>query len=164
MPSRSSVSGTRESSSSSTITRQVSSVRSNAMTLSASRPVSSASWRRACCASCTPDSRPCREGCRSRSELPSPSGLLCLRVSSSSPTLSTCLPLGGRLCAIHPLLDDLAFQLLSLLLFEFALLAGLLDLFDLLHARPGAVLLARDLLGDLLGHPDRETHGRGRKK
>src|ERR671923_669746 len=138
----SSVSGMRESSSTSTVTCHVpSSACSSAVTPSASRPVISASSSRARAAISAPAERSWRRRFLS----------------------ATAIPLLGfdvRPRLLHLLLQDLALDLGGLLLVDLAALALLLHLLDLLDARGGAQLLALGLLGHLLRNPDRETQRR----
>src|ERR687888_1191856 len=147
----SSVSGMRESSSSSTVTRQVPSPScSSPVTDSASRPVMSASSSRARAAISAPAERARR-----------------LRLRSWSAIWFPLLGLGAyrsrRLGALDLLLEDLALDLRGLVLADLAALALLLDLVDLLHAGGRAELLALGLLGDLLRDPDGEAQRCRRK-
>src|SRR5919199_5891944 len=144
----SSVSGMRESSSSSTVITHVpSSSGSSAVTLSASRPVISLSSSRARAASAAPEER---------------SRLLRLRFSSAISIPFLWLGYWLRLGALRLLLEDLAPLLCGLLLADLAALALLLKLVDLLHGRGRAELLPLDLLVDLVRHPHREAERRRR--
>src|SRR5215210_3804284 len=147
----SSVSGTRESSRTSTVTRQTpSSCCSSEVTPSASRPVISASSCRARAAISMPAEGSRRLPFLLRSAIP---------IAFLRPGALFFLWLGAR----DLLLEDLALDLRGFLLADLPALAFLLDLLDLPDASGRAVFLAVGFLGDLVRDPHREAQRRRRK-